>query len=220
MTSKNQGKYYTTTEEMMNISTHAIGLVLSCVALVALINKASIYGGLTHIISAIVFGISLIILYAASTFYHSATKDVLRSRLRIVDHSAIYFLIAGTYTPFMLIVLNNQLGWVIFGICWSMAVTGVVLKLFFTGRFDKVSTVMYLIMGWMIVFAINPLKENLSQDGIDWLFAGGISYTIGAILYAIKQIKFNHALFHLFVLAGSTCHFISIYFYVLPISHY
>ncbi len=219
MASNHQVKYYSPVEEMLNIYSHSIGLGLSLIALVMLIFQASLNGGLVHIISAAVFGLSLIVLYAASTFYHRAKTDVLRSRLRIVDHCAIYLLIAGSYTPYMLIVLNNSIGWLIFGICWSMAVIGVVLKFFFTGRFTVVSTAMYIMMGWMIVFAIDPLKENLSQEGVYWLVAGGIAYTVGAILYAIKQIKFNHAIFHFFVLAGSACHFVSIYFYVLPIQH-
>lgn len=123
-------------------------------------------------------------------------------------------MIAGTYTPFTLITLSGTTtGWLIFGIIWGLAVTGIILKLFFTGRFKIVSTLMYILMGWLVVFAIKPLIANLPFEGLVWLFAGGISYTLGAILYSIKRIKFNHAIFHFFVLGGSICHFISVFFY-------
>jgi hemolysin III len=156
------------------------------------------------------------ILYAASTVYHSARNIQFRRKMRIVDHASIYILIAGTYTPFTLVTLNGFSGWMIFGITWGMAVVGIVLKLFYTGKYDAVSTLMYVFMGWIIVFAIEPLIDNLSSDGLFWLVAGGMAYTTGAILYSIKKIKFNHAIFHVFVLAGSFCHFVSVYFYILP----
>jgi hemolysin III len=136
--------------------------------------------------------------------------------LKIIDHASIYVLIAGTYTPFTLVTLNGTIGWVIFGTSWGLALTGIILKLFFTGKYDLISTIMYVLMGWVIVFAIKPLINNLPLEGLLWLFAGGISYTIGAILYSIKKIKFNHAIFHMFVLIGSFCHFMSVFFYVLP----
>jgi len=186
------------------------------VALVVLVIKASLYGNGWHVVSVSIFGASLIALYAASTFYHSAKEPRRRSRLRILDHATIYVLIAGTYTPLTLITLNSTTGWVIFGASWAMAISGIVLKLFFTGRFNVISTLMYVFMGWMIVFAITPLIDSLSTQGLFWLFAGGVAYTTGAILYSIKKIKFNHAIFHMFVLLGSACHFISVYFYVLP----
>jgi hemolysin III len=155
-------------------------------------------------------------LYAASTFYHSAKKSKLRNRLNIIDHASIYILIAGTYTPFTLVTLKGTIGWVIFGISWGLALTGIILKLFFTGKYNLMSTIMYVLMGWVIVFAIKPLINSLPLAGLLWLVAGGISYTIGAIIYGIKKIKFNHAIFHMFVLMGSFCHFMSVYFYVLP----
>ncbi len=209
-------KFYTPLEEKTNIISHAIGLVLSIVALVLLVIRASLYGHALHVVSAAIFGISLIVLYAASTFYHSAKDPKIRTRLRIFDHATIYVLIAGTYTPLTLITLTGTTGWVIFGISWAMAVTGITLKLFFTGRFNVLSTLMYVFMGWIIVFAITPLINNLSTEGLFWLFAGGVAYTTGAIIYGIKKIGFNHAIFHMFVLLGSFCHFVSVYFYVLP----
>ena len=209
-------QHYSIAEERVNIASHAIGFIMSIVALVLLVRYASIYGDVWHIVSYSIFGVSLMVLYAASTVYHSAKNPKFRRRMRIVDHASIYVLIAGTYTPFTLVTLNGFTGWVVFGVTWGMAVTGIILKLFYTGRYDAISTLMYVFMGWIIVFAINPLIENLSSDGLFWLIAGGMAYTTGAILYSIKKIKFNHAIFHLFVLLGSFCHFISVYFYILP----
>ena len=209
-------KYYSPIEEKINIISHAIGFILSIVALVLLVRHAYLHGNVWQIVSFSIFGASLIILYAASTFYHSAKKSELRNRLKIMDHASIYVLIAGTYTPFTLVTLKGTIGWVLFGISWGLAVTGIILKLFVTGKYDLISTIMYVLMGWVIVFAIKPLINNLPLEGLLWLFAGGISYTIGAIIYSIKKIKFNHAIFHMFVLFGSFCHFISVFFYVLP----
>jgi len=209
-------EHYTATEETINIASHAMGLLLSVVALVLLVKHAGMYGNIWHVISFAVFGFSLITLYAASTLYHSSAEPVFRSKLRILDHAAIYVLIAGTYTPFTLIILGGFTGWVIFSVSWIMAVVGIVLKVFFTGRYDLVSTLMYVFMGWIIVFALDELINKLSADGLFWLVAGGVAYTLGAVLYSIKAIKFNHAIFHIFVLIGSACHFISVYFYVLP----
>ena len=208
--------HYTPAEEKTNIISHAIGLVLSVVALVLLVIRANLYGNLFQLVSVSIFGLSLVSLYAASTLYHSAKDPGLRTRLRIIDHATIYVLIAGTYTPFTLISLGGSSGWVIFGASWAMAVTGIILKVFFTGRFHLVSTLMYVFMGWIIVFAIKPLVENISSEGLFWLFAGGVAYTTGAIIYSIKRVTFNHAIFHMFVLLGSICHFVSVYFYVLP----
>jgi len=209
-------KYYSPIEEKINIISHAIGFILSIVALVLLVRHATLHGDVWHIVSFSIFGASLIILYAASTFYHSAKKSELRNRLKIIDHASIYVLIAGTYTPFTLVTLNGTIGWVIFGTSWGLALTGIILKLFFTGKYNLISTIMYVLMGWVIIFAIKPLINNLPLEGLLWLFAGGISYTIGAALYSIKKIKLNHAVFHMFVLIGSFCHFMSVVFYVLP----
>jgi len=209
-------KYYSPIEEKINIISHAIGFILSIVALVLLVTHANLHGDVWHIVSFSIFGASLIILYAASTFYHNAKKPELRNRLKIIDHAAIYVLIAGSYTPFTLVTLHGTIGWVIFGISWGLALTGIILKLFFTGKYNLISTLMYVFMGWVIVFAIKPLINNLPLAGLFWLFAGGMAYTIGAILYSIKKIKFNHAMFHVFVLMGSFSHFVSVFFYVLP----
>ena len=210
------GSLYDSKEETLNVITHGIGFLLSIVALVILIVYAAKYGTARHITSFAIFGGSLIVLYAASTLYHYAKNPELRLKLNILDHSAIYVLIAGTYTPFTLVTLNGSIGWVIFGISWGLALAGIILKLFFTGKYDLISTIMYVFMGWVIVFAIKPLIHHLPLEGLLWLFAGGISYTIGAILYSINKIKFNHAIFHMLVLIGSFCHFVSVFVYVLP----
>ncbi|MGD8981630.1 MAG: hemolysin III family protein [Desulfobacterales bacterium] len=209
-------KYYSPIEEKINITTHAIGFILSIVAFVLLVTHANLHGDVWHIVSFSIFGASLMILYAASTFYHSAKQPELRNRLKILDHASIYILIAGTYTPFTLVTLKGTIGWVIFGTSWGSALTGIILKFFFTGKYNLISTIMYVLMGWVIVFAIKPLINNLPLEGLLWLLAGGIFYTIGAILYSIKKIKFNHAIFHMFVLNGSFCQFMSVFFYVLP----
>ena len=216
MKKKEDIKHYSSIEERINIGSHAVGFVLSIVALVFLVRYASIYGNAWHIVSFSIFGVSLMVLYASSTVYHSAKNPQFRRKMRIVDHASIYILIAGTYTPFTLVTLHGVTGWVLFGVTWGMAVTGIILKFFHTGKYDSISTLMYVFMGWIIVFAIKPLINNLSSEGLFWLVAGGMAYTTGAILYSINKIKFNHAIFHLFVLIGSVCHFISVYFYVLP----
>ena len=209
-------KQYSPKEEKINIISHAIGFSLSIVAFVLLVTHANLHGDVWHIVSFSIFGASLIMLYGASTFYHSAKKPELRKRLKIIDHASIYVLIAGTYTPFTLVTLHGRIGWVIFGIVWGVALIGIILKLFFTGKYSLLSTIMYVLMGGIIVFFIKPLINNLPLEGLIWLIAGGISYIIGAILYSIEKIKFNHAIFHMFVLIGSFCHFMSVFFYVLP----
>ncbi|MDR5589816.1 PAQR family membrane homeostasis protein TrhA [Christiangramia sp. SM2212] len=209
-------KYYSPEEERLNIISHGVGFVLSIVALVLLILKANKLGDAKHLVSFIIFGASMVLVYAASTFYHSAKNHRLRIRLNILDHAAIYILIAGTYTPFALVTLDGMTGWTILWVVWGMALIGVILKLFYAGRYQLLSTIMYVAMGWLIIFAINPLIENLSTEGIWWLFTGGIFYTIGAILFMQNRIPFNHAIFHIFVLLGTFAHFVSIYFYILP----
>jgi len=214
---KDSVTYYDPKEEKWNVISHLIGLVLSIPALVLLVVFASLEGTAWHIVSFSIYGASLIVLYSASTLYHYVQNPKLRQRLNIFDHAAIYILIAGTYTPFTLVVLEGWVGWTIFGVSWGLALMGVILKLFYTGKYDKISTIAYVLMGWLIIFAIKPLVNGLVLEGLLWLLAGGISYTIGAVLYSIKRIKYNHAIFHIFVLIGSFCHFIAVFFYVLPI---
>lgn len=209
-------KYYPPAEERINILSHAFGFLLSLVALALLLMHSINHGTAWHVISFAVYGLSLTIMYAASTAYHATKDPDRRNFYKVCDHAAIYVFIAGTYTPFALITLAGKTGWAIFGVSWVLAVTGIILKLFFTGRYSFLSTSMYVAMGWMILFAIKPLIASLPAAGLYWLVAGGVLYTVGAIVYGIHAIKFNHAIFHLLVVLASLCHFISVYFYVLP----
>ena len=214
MDKKTNIQFYSPTEEKLNIWSHAFGIFLSIIALVLLIIKAVQQDNIWMMISFPIFGVSLILLYLASTLYHASKEPQKRFKLKVFDHAAIYVLIAGSYTPFTLVSLNGETGWLIFSMVWVMAFTGIMLKLFFTGRFKIVSTAMYVLMGWLIVFYFQDLTASLHEKGVFYLILGGVLYTIGAILYSIKKIKFNHAIFHFFVLAGSFCHFLSIYLYV------
>ena len=207
-------QFYSPTEEKLNIWSHAVGIFLSIIALVLLIVKAEEQNNVWMMVSFPIFGISLIVLYLASTLYHASKNPEKRFKLKIFDHAAIYILIAGTYTPFTLVSLNGEIGWFIFSVVWAIAFAGIILKLFFTGRFKVISTAMYVLMGWIIIFYFKELTANLNSDGVFYLILGGVFYTIGAILYSIKKIKFNHAIFHFFVLAGSFSHFLSVYLYV------
>jgi hemolysin III len=207
---------YSPAEELINVYTHAVGAVLSIIALVFLILRAVEEAAILPLVSFTIFGASLVMLYITSTVYHNCKNPQRRSRLRVFDHVSIYVLIAGTYTPFALITLQGMTGWLILGLSWGFALTGSGLKLFFTGRFKRISTLMYVFMGWLILFVIKPLANNLVDAGMLWLVIGGISYSLGAIIYSIKRISFNHAIFHIFVLLGSFCHFVAVYFYLLP----
>jgi hemolysin III len=203
---------YSNSEEQLNIWSHGLGLVASIIAFPFLFIKAISYSSFWDIISFIIYGLSLIILYAASTFYHAAKNPKKRRKLNIFVHAAIYVLIAGSYSPFCIGALNSMLGWYMFIAVWVFALTGIILKLFFTGKFDKISTAMYLLMGWQVMFFIKPLINALTSFSLNLLIAGGVFYTVGAILYSIKKMPYNHAIFHLFVLLGSVSHFLALYF--------
>lgn len=203
--------HYPKKEENLNILSHGLGFVLSIIAFPFLIIKSNNFDGFWKPVSFVIYGLSLIILYAASTFYHAAKNPVKRRKLNIFDHAAIYVLIAGSYSPFCLVALDSKLGWYMFIFVWIFALIGIILKLFFTGRFDKISTAMYLLMGWQVIIFIKPLMNSLTSEGLKYLIAGGVFYSIGAILYSIKKLPYNHAIFHVFVLLGSLSHFIAIY---------
>lgn len=204
----------TTTEERLNAISHGIGAGLGIVALILLI----VYSDSEvprHLFSVIVYGISLIILFMASTLYHSVRDERRKHYFRIVDHVSIYLLIAGTYTPVLLISLTNSLGWTLFWVVWGIAAFGVILKLFFTGKFEVFSTLLYLFMGWLIVFDFSNLSEAIGSNGVLWLFAGGLFYTVGIIFYAVEKIPYNHVIWHLFVLGGAISHFFMIFNHVI-----
>ncbi len=206
---------YSPTEERLNIWSHGLGFLLAIPATVMLIVKASLHGDAWQIVSVSIYGASMITLYLASTLYHSAREPERRHRLNVFDHASIYLLIAGTYTPFLLVTLRGPWGWSLFGVIWAAAIGGIIFKIFYTGRFDVVSTIAYVVMGSIVLIAIKPLIANLSLPGLYWLLAGGISYIIGAVLYLQYKMPFHHAIFHLFVLGGSVCHYIAVYSYVL-----
>ena len=211
--------FYTRKEEIANVITHAVGTLLSVAALVLLIVFAHHKGDEWYVISYTIYGISLLILYLESTLYHSIINIKIKKLFRIFDHASIYLLIAGTYTPFTLTVLRPTIGWYIFGIIWALAIIGIIMKVFWTGKFNVLSTVIYIVMGWLIVFAMKRLLMLLPTAGIVLLFAGGIIYTAGAMLYLSERIPYNHAIWHLFVMGGSVCHFLCILLYLFPNGH-
>ncbi len=205
-----QNPFYTLREEIANSVTHGIGVALSVVGLIALIVLAVLYGDVWRVVGFTVFGASLIILYLASTLYHAIQHRPTKRVLRKFDHAAVYLLIAGTYTPFLLISLRGTIGVPILIAVWVMALLGVLWKLFFTGRFEVIATIVYVLMGWMCLFAIRQMVANVPPAGVVLLFAGGIVYTVGVIFYAMEKIPYNHAVWHLFVLGGSACHFAAV----------
>ncbi|MEH7376548.1 PAQR family membrane homeostasis protein TrhA [Neobacillus drentensis] len=204
-------------EELANSITHGVGALLSISALVILIVYASLYGTVWHVVSFTIFGVTMFILYMSSTLLHSFPEGKAKDIFEIFDHSSIYFFIAGTYTPFLLIVIKGTLGWSLFGIVWGLAIAGTVFKCFFVKKYLFSSTALYVVMGWLIVFAWKPLVNNLSLEGMTYLAIGGALYTLGAIFYVWRGFKYHHAVWHLFVLAASVAHFFCVLFYVLPI---
>jgi len=205
-------------EELLNTLTHGLGIAASLVGGAGLITMTALYGDGWQLIGSIVFSASLVLLYSASTLYHAAKKTVLKKRLRIFDHVSIFILIAGTYTPFMLVGLRGGWGWSLIGIVWGLAIVGVVAKLFLTGRYNKTSTAIYLAMGWLAIIAIGPLMKVLPPSTLLWMMAGGLFYTVGTVFYVSRRIPYAHAIWHLFVLAGSTCHFIAAFAHLVPLS--
>jgi hemolysin III len=204
-------------EEVANTLTHGFGFLLSIIGLVVLIILASYKNDVWYYASAIIYGLSMVCLYAASTFYHVATSPELKLKLRLVDHCCIYLLIAGTYTPFTLIALNGTFGNTLFIIVWAFALIGILIKIFLHKRIPAASVVSYLVMGWIAIFAVQPLYNILGFTPLAWIVAGGLIYTLGTIFYGWKSIKHHHAIWHIFVLSGSICHFIAVAFYIIPL---
>ena len=200
-------------EEKLNALTHGIGAFLSLIGLTLLI-AFDTHKTPNSLFSVIVYGSSVLLLFTASTLYHSAKDDKRKHYFRILDHISIYFLIAGTYTPVLVIILFDSLGWILLYIVWGIAAFGIVLKLFFTGKYEIFSTLLYLAMGWLIVFDFSELSYKINEGKL-FLITGGVSYTIGIVFYAIKSIPFNHVIWHLFVLMGALCHFLMIFYYVI-----
>ena len=203
-------------EEIVNAITHGIGLLLSIAGFVVLLVLAALRGTAWHIVACSIYGATLICLYAASTLYHAVISPRVKRALRIFDHSAIYLLISGTYTPFLLVSLRGPWGWSLLGVIWGLALAGVLFKFWFVERFAILSTVVYIAMGWLVVIAAKPVITHLSLTAIIWLLAGGLAYTGGVIFFAAKRIPYSHAIWHLFVLAGSICHYFAVLSTVIP----
>ena len=207
----------TAAEEWANALTHGVGLLASLIGLPILVLSALTRGEQAAVIGTSVFGATLIALYAASTFYHAVPHPGIKQKLRVVDHAAIYLLIAGTYTPFTLGVLRGTWGWTLFGIVWTLAALGVLFKVWFgSGRFHRLSTAIYVAMGWVIVIAIKPLVQSMEHAGLILLIAGGLSYTGGVVFYMDKRRAWTHPVWHVFVLGGSVCHYFAVLFYAWP----
>ncbi len=202
-----------TADIIANSATHGVGAVLALGGAVVLMVAAA-HGTTWQVASCSVFGCTLVLVYVCSTLYHSLVRTRARHVLRIIDHSAIYLLIAGTYTPFVLVPLHGQLGWLLFAIVWSLAVLGIVFKSFAVDRFAIASALVYLGMGWLVVFAMRPLLHALTWHGVFWIALGGLFYTVGIIFYAFDRFSYFHALWHVFVLSGSACHYFAVLFYV------
>ena len=209
---------FTKGEEIANSITHGIGILISIASLVLLIVFSSLYGNAWHIVSFTLFGSTMVFLYTSSTFLHALPKGKAKNVFEILDHSAIYYFIAGSYTPFLFIAVQGWEGWTLFGIVWGLAIGGTIFKVFFVRKFLFLSTLLYVIMGWLVVFVWKPLTENLAPGGLTLLIIGGLCYTVGAVFYVWRGFKYHHAIWHLFVLAGSILHFFSVLLYLLPIN--
>lgn len=203
-------------EELINVLTHGMGAVLSVAALVLLVVYSAVNGSAIHVISSVIFGVSLILLYSASTIFHAMKKLRWRRIFQKIDHLCIYLLIAGTYTPIALIGLKGVWGWTIFGIIWAMVLLGFIFKFSPLCKSEKLSLSLYALMGWLIIVAIKPLINNLSLGALLCILGGGLLYTFGIYFYANRKIPYNHAIWHLFVLGGSTLHFFAVFFYLIP----
>ena len=203
-------------EEIVSALTHGVGAMLSISALVLMVIWAAYTHSPTKIVSVAIFGTMLIVMYSCSTIYHAHTNKRVKEFLRILDHSSIYLVIAGSYTPFLLVDLHGGWGWALFGVLWGLALVGVLGKCFYRNKGEVLSTLIYIFMGWIGIIAIVPMVEHIPWGGLSLLFAGGLSYTGGVIFFFLEDMPFNHAIWHLFVLCGSICHFFAVFYYVIP----
>jgi len=203
-------------EETINAVTHGAGAVLGAAGLAVLVALAALRGDAWHVVSCAIYGATLVLLFTSSTLYHSFRGPRVKHVFRVIDHSSIYLLIAGTYTPFLLVSLRGGWGWSLFGVVWGLALAGIAFQVFFVDRFRLAQTLIYLGMGWLVVVATRPLLQRVPLGGLLWLLAGGLSYTLGAVFYLWKKLPYHHGIWHLFVLAGSVCHYFAILLYVIP----
>jgi hemolysin III len=207
---------YTLGEEIANCITHGVGTALSVAGLIILIVFACIYGNVWHIVSFSVFGSTLIVLYLSSTLYHAFTNHRIKYIFRIIDHSAIFLLIAGSYTPFLLINLRGAWGWSLFGIIWGLAITGIVVKSVCISKTERITLALYIFMGWLCLAAFKEILKNIQIPCLILLILGGLSYTTGIIFYGWRRLPYNHMIWHIFVLCGSICHFFSVLYCLAP----
>lgn len=213
---RGRAKLYSWGEELSHALTHGLGVVLAIIGLVVLVMRSLAHGDGWHLASSIIFGGALVLLYTASTLYHSIPHPRARPVLHALDHTMIYVLIAGTYTPFTLVTLRETVGWWMFGLVWGMAFFGTIFKIFYTGRFEKLSLAIYLAMGWCIVIAVDPLLQAMPLRGVLLLLFGGLAYTSGVIFYVWERLPYHHMIWHLFVIAGSVLHYLAVLLYVVP----
>ena len=209
-------RHQTAGEEIANSLTHGVGLVLTFVGLIVMLVAATTRGDTRVIVACAIYGTALVLLYLASTLYHALALTRAHNLFRRLDHAAIYLLIAGTYTPFALVSLRGPWGWSLFGISWGLAVLGVTAKAVLGPRWPIVSTTVYILMGWLAVVAVGPMFRHVPGGGIAWLLAGGLLYTGGVVFYAWERLRYAHAVWHVFVLGGSVCHYIAVMGYVVP----
>jgi hemolysin III len=207
---------YPLAEEIAHSVLHGVGVVASIAGLAVLVAFASLHGSAWHVVACSIYGTTLILLYVASTLYHSIQAPRAKSVLRLLDHSAIYLLIAGTYTPFTLVSLRGLWGWTLFAIVWGLALLGILLQVARPRRSTRLAVALYLTMGWLVVIAAKPLAHAVAPGGVLLLVLGGLAYTLGVVFYAWRRLPYNHAVWHGFVLAGSTLHFFAVLFYVIP----
>ena len=206
---------YSEKEERANAATHGVGIVLGVIGLVLISVKGWEQKNYLFLVTGIIFCLSIILTYTASTLYHLEREPKKRRKLKVLDHASIYVLIAGTYTPFMLVAMEKVWGWSILAIVWAIAVAGIIFKIFFVGRFRYASTIIYLFMGWLVVFAGDHFFDAISKESLYWLIVGGISFTIGTGFYLATKVPYHHAIWHCFVLFGSICHYIAAYAYLI-----
>jgi len=216
MPASNPDEHFPAGEELAHSVTHGAGLILSIAALVVMVVVSVKEGGTMRVVACSIYGATLVILYASSTFYHALSAGRGKRVFGILDHAAIFLLIAGTYTPFTLVTMNGKWGWSIFGAVWGLAIAGVLLEVFTRGRARRLQLILYLAMGWAIVSAVKPLLRGLGTEGLVLLAAGGLAYTFGVVFFVWKKMPYHHAVWHLFVLAGSICHFFAVLLYVIP----
>lgn len=218
MTTNIHANRYSRAEELANSIIHGIGIVFSIAGLAVLASFSSLFGNVWHIVSTSIYGATQILLYTTSTLYHSIPFERAKKVLRLLDHSAIFLLIAGTYTPFALVNLRGPWGWTLFGVVWGLAALGIALQSFLLKQRRWVNALPYIAMGWLIVVAVKPLLASVAPGGLLLLLGGGLAYMVGSVFYVAKRLKFNHAIWHGFVLLGSVLHFFAILFYVIPLA--